>query len=98
MLQVPPLLYRLPGESVTIVFTATGNPLNTSDLRWTQETSGGVLINLTQEGHPPHFNFSSDRLTLTIPSLETGDNGTYTLTASNTVGSASSSVQLYVGG
>ena len=93
--QVSPLLYRLPGHSATIRFTVTGNPLLTSDLQWMHE---GILINLTDQGRPPHLNFSTDKLTLTISSLKAGDNGTYTLTASNTAGSVNSSVLLYIGG
>ena len=89
----------IEGSEVTLNFTVTKAipAVNVEDILWFFRREGGEIEDITSFSHP-QFNFSSDRLFLTITQLSYSNEGTYTLTASNKVGNASASVVLDIQG
>ena len=83
----------------TLQFTVSNDrPLVTpSGIRWSFQRSDGTTIELTPDTDT-RYTFSSDMLSLTIEAISLEDEGSYTLTATNSGGTNSATIQLDVQG
>jgi hypothetical protein len=103
--QVPPAIFPLnvtshfdvlPNHTITFSFAiieSSPPPL----IKWKLVKSDGEVIDLIKDVDNPHVILSPDRLSLTIVSLTTEYEGTYTLTAINPAGTTSATYSLNIG-
>ncbi len=94
VLPISEIVIGVVGLSAIIQFTITMDqpPVTLEDIQW----SYGELV--LSESNYSRITFSPDRLTLTIADINYEDEGTYTLSASNLLGSGSASIFLDVQG
>ncbi len=85
------------GSSVSLGFTVSMDqpPVVSKDIHWSFTRAGHEATDIAGSVRQT---FSLDKLTLTISDLNTGDEGTYTILASNQVGSSSATVFLDIQG
>ena len=92
------IIHKLLGTSATLGFAieSASPAVQISGIVWYLEKDDGIVQTLACNSTGHHY-FSSDLLSLTIHPLEEGDEGWYTLTASNEAGSGNSSIYLNIG-
>ena len=92
------IIHKLSGTSATLGFAidSASPPVEISDIVWSFENNDDSIHSLSANSTGRHY-FSSDFLSLNIDPLEDGDEGRYTLTASNEAGSGNGSIYLNIG-
>ena len=98
--QVKPITAVVTGvlsSSVFLEFTITMDlpPVTEEDIQWSFVGVSGLPLYINASSR---LSFSPDRLALAIPDLSYDDEGTYTLLATNLLGSGSASIFLDVQG
>ena len=94
------IAHVIAGRNITLSFFKTKDspPISPDDITWQFRSSFyNTVLNITEASHS-RYTFHEDKLSLTISGVRPGDEGTYTLLATNVIGNGFDFIELTVFG